>query len=396
MTQQAPLSTEAFPVSAAAESAGLYIYIACPWTPVGGGMFKVADYLIQSQAAQTPPHAAQLRPLDSRGAASPAFSLWVLFTALAKIVRGRLSGRLAGVHVNLAARMSLFRKGAIVAVCRAVRVPVVLHLHADMQSFYASLPAFLQRMTRWVFSVATTVVVIGPVARHFVIHALRVPAQRVAIIINGVPEAVEPRRKPQPGGPQRVLFLGNLSDRKGVVVLLQALSQPGFDRNRLQVVIAGGGDVAGYQAKARALGIDEFVKFEGWCDQEKTARLLAASDLLVLPSFDEVLPLVILEALANRVAVVCTPVGEIPSLLADGVDARFVTPGDAHDLAAVLQEVLHEPAQLEALGHNGRALYEQQFSLPRFFSSVARIHQRSFGVAAQHRDCGAPAEEHAL
>ena len=396
MTQQAPLSSEAFPVPAAADSTGLYIYIACPWTPVGGGMFKVADYLIQSQAAQTPPHAAQLRPLDSRGAASPAFSLWVLLTALVKIIRGHLSGRLAGVHVNLAARMSLFRKGAIVAVCHALGVPVVLHLHADMQNFYAALPAVLQRMTRSVFAMATTVVVIGPVARHFVIQALRVPAQRVAIVINGVPEAIEPRRTPQPGGSQRVLFLGNLSDLKGVSILLQALSKPGFDRGRLQVVIAGGGDVAGYQAKARALGIDEFVKFEGWCDQQKTARLLAASDVLVLPSLDEVLPLVILEALANGVAVVCTPVGEIPSLLTDGIDARFVTPGDVDDLAAVLQDVLKEPAQLEAMGRNGRALYEQQFSLSRFFSSVARIHQRAFGVAAQPRDCGAAAEEHAL
>ena len=396
MTQQAPLSTEAFPIPAATDSSGLYIYIACPWTPVGGGMFKVADYLIQSQAAQTPPHAAQLRPLDTRGAASPAFSLWVLLTALAKIVRGRLSGRLAGVHVNLAVRMSLFRKGAIVAMCRAVGVPVVLHLHANMDHSYSAMPAILQRMTRWVFAMATTVVVIGPVTRHFVIQALRVPAQRVAIVINGVPEAIESRRKSQPGGPQRVLFLGNLSDRKGVSILLQALTDPGFDRSRLQVVIAGGGDVAGYRAKARTLGIDEFVKFEGWCDQHKTARLLAASDVLVLPSLEEVLPLVILEALANRVAVVCTPVGEIPSLLTDGVDARFVTPGDVDDLAAVLQDVLKEPAALEALGHNGRALYEQQFSLPQFFSSVARIHQRAFGVAAQHRESSAPAEEHAL
>jgi glycosyltransferase involved in cell wall biosynthesis len=396
MTQQAPLSNKTFPIPAAAEGCGLYIYIACPWTPVGGGMFKVAEYLIQSQAPQTPPHAAQLRPLDSRGAASPAFSLWVLLTALAKIIRGRMSGRLAGVHVNLAARMSLFRKGAIVAVCRAVGVPVVLHLHADMQEFYVALPYFLQRMTRWVFGMATSVVVLGPVARYFVTRALRVPAERVAIVINGVPEATLPRRKLQPGGPQRVLFLGNLSEGKGVSILLQALSRPGFDRARLQVVIAGGGDVTGYHAKARALGVGEFVKFEAWCDQEKSGRLLAASDVLVLPSLNEVLPLVILEALANRVAVVCTPVGEIPSLLTDGVDACFVTPGDADDLAAVLQEVLREPALMEAMGHNGRALYEQQFSLFQFFSSVARVHQRAFGIAAQHRDCSAPAEERAL
>jgi glycosyltransferase involved in cell wall biosynthesis len=105
---------------------------------------------------------------------------------------------------------------------------------------------------------------------------------------------------------------------------------------------------------------------------------------------------VILEALANRVAVVCTPVGEIPSLLTDGVDACFVTPGDADDLAAVLQEVLREPALREAMGHNGRALYEQQFSLYRFFSSVARVHQRAFGIAAQHRDCRATTGEQTL
>ncbi len=395
MTQQAPLSTEAFQVTSGRESTGQYIYIACPWTPVGGGMYKVADYLIQSQAAQTPGEAAQLRALDTRGGGSAAASLWVLLTALAKIARGRLSGQLAGVHVNLAQRMSLFRKGTVIAFCRALGVPVVLHMHAQMRDFYAGLPEFLQRMTRWVFSLATGVVVIGPVARHFVTEALRVPARRVSIVINGVPEATEPRRKALAGEPQRLLFLGNLSDLKGVSALLRALARPGFDRGRLQVSIAGGGDVAGYRTKARSLGIDGFVTFEGWCDQDKTARLLAQTDVLVHPSFDEVLPLVILEALANRVAVVCTPVGEIPSLLTDDVDVRFVAPGDVDELSETLQEVLGKPALIETLASNGRALYEQQFSLPHFFTNVARIHQRCFGVSARARDDGVAGGERA-
>jgi glycosyltransferase involved in cell wall biosynthesis len=362
---------------------GRYIYIACPWTPVGGGMFKVADYLIQSQASRTPSRAAQLRPLDSRGAGSAAASLWVLTKALAKIMWGRLVGRLSGVHVNMAERMSLFRKGVIIAISRAVGVPVVLHLHAQMRYYYETLPPVLQRMTRWVFSLATCVMVIGPAARRFVIEDLGVPAERVEIIINGVPEATEPRRHAQPGDPQRVLFLGNLSERKGLTNLLRALARPGFDRSRLDVVIAGGGDVEGYRAKAAELGITGFVRFEDWCDQDKAARLLAQSDVLVLPSVDEVLPLAILEALANRVAVVCTPVGEIPSLLTDGVDVCFVEPKDVDGLAAGIQKVLGQPALREALEHNGRALYERQFSLPQFFASVARIHQRYFGVSGQ-------------
>jgi hypothetical protein len=58
-----------------------------------------------------------------------------------------------------------------------------------------------------------------------------------------------------------------------------------------------------------------------------------------------------------------------------------------------LSKVLHEPALMETLGRNGRALYEQQFSLSRFFSSVARIHQRHFGVAAQLSDVRPGAHE---
>ena len=69
------------------EQTGNYIYIACPWTPKGGGMFKVADYLIQAQDHGAP-GAAALRPLDTRGGGNALYSFWILATALAKLLRG--------------------------------------------------------------------------------------------------------------------------------------------------------------------------------------------------------------------------------------------------------------------------------------------------------------------
>lgn len=346
-------------------------------------MFKVSDYLIQWQAVQRPANAAELRPLDSRGGASALFSLWVLLTALAKIFRGRLEGRLAGVHVNVAERLSFVRKALIVVTCRALGVPVVLHLHAQMNGFYDALPGLLQGLMRWVFSLPQCVLVIGPQARRFVTGELQVPPERVEIVINGVPRASEPRREARPDAVQRVLFVGRLSPLKGVDDLLEALARPGFDPSRLEVTLTGPGDVAGYQARARALGIDGFVRFPGWCEQATIARLLAQTDVLVLPSHDEVLPLVVLEALANGVAVVCTAVGEIPSLLTDGVDVVFVKPGDADDIAAGLQKVLDQPELLALLERNGSALYQRQFSMGRFFDRVAQVHRRTFGIAAQ-------------
>ena len=383
-----PLPRDTLPAAAAARPRR-FIYIAAPFTPLGGGMYKVTDYLIQSQAAQRSEGEGQLRPLDSRGPRSPAYSMWVLLTALAKVLWGRLGGRLAGVHVNVAERLSLVRKGTIIAWAHALGLPVVLHLHAQMQRFYRRLPAPLRAVARWVFSLADVVVVIGPAARRFVVEELKVPAERVEIVINGVPTATEPRRRKQPDGVQRVMFLGNLGPLKGVDDLLQALARPGFDRERLEVTIAGGGDVEGYRTQARQLGIDGFVHLPGWCDQGKTAALLANTDVLILPSYDEVLPLVILEALANGVAVICTAVGEVPSVLTDGVDALYVKPGDVDGIAAALQKVVGDPQLRETLEHNGHALYQQQFSLPRFFAAVARVHQRAFGIAARHRDASA-------
>jgi glycosyltransferase involved in cell wall biosynthesis len=364
-------------------SSGRYIYLAGPWTPVCGGIFKVVDYLIQAQAPWASRSCAQLRPLDTRGGGHAFFSMWVLFTALLKISIGRVQGGLAGVHVNIAERLSLVRKGIIVLACRLLGVPVVLHLHAQMRGFYRRLPRPLRRLTSWVFSLASGVIVIGPAAYQFVTEELGVPREHVELVFNGVPEPAEPHRKPRSGDVQQLLFLGRLSDLKGLADLLQALAQPGFDRDRVQLTVAGGGDVAGYQAKARALGIGGQVRFEGLCDQARVARLLAQADVLVLPSYDEVLPLVILEALAHRVAVVCTPVGEIPSVLCDGVNAAFVTPGDVDGLAQTLRRVLEHPSTRESLARNGHALYEQQFSMAHFFTAIARIHRRHFGVAAQ-------------
>ncbi|MDB5929085.1 MAG: glycosyl transferase, group 1 [Polaromonas sp.] len=379
------MKTESIPGAAVTSESESYIYIACPWTPKGGGMFKVADYLIQAQSPFST-RAARLRPLDTRGSGHALASLWILASALGRLVRGRLGGQLAGVHVNMAERLSLFRKSAIVVACRALGIPVVLHLHAaQLQHFYRDLPRPLQGLTRWVFSLPATCLVLGSAARQFVTAELGVPPERVEIIINGVPEPSQPRRAASEDTPRQVLFLGNLSERKGVSDLLQALARPGFDTARLEVTVAGGGDVATYQASARQLGIDSFVHFPGWCDQLQAARLMARADLLVLPSYDEGLPLVILEALANGVAVVCTPVGEIPSVLHDGATACFVQPGDVTGLAAGMQRVLDDPAFRQTLERNGRALYEQQFSLARFFGSVAAVHQRHFGTAGQPR-----------
>lgn len=378
------MQSETAPGALADERARRYIFLACPWGAKGGGMFKVADYLIQSQESIFTVHSAELVSLDTRGDASALSSLWVLTKALLRVVRGRASGRLAGVHVNMAERLSLLRKGAIVVACKLLGIPVVLHLHAaQLHAFFPQLPRPLQALTRWVFTLPECCIVLGTEAENFVIKQLRVPESRVEIVINGVPAPTVPRRNRSAGAVHRLLFVGNLFERKGVTDLLNAVALLRLKDLHIELVFAGGGDVQAYTAKAAALGLEKRVMFVGWSTQTEVARLMAQADILVLPSYDEGLPLVILEALANGVAVVCSPVGEIPSLLCHDVSACFVQPGDVNGLSATLQRVLEQPGLMNLLERNGKTLYLEKFSMPQFFSSIARIHARSFGVSGQ-------------
>jgi glycosyltransferase involved in cell wall biosynthesis len=358
-----------------------FIYLACPYAEMGGGMYKVMDYLFQAQ--NDFPGSPELRILDTRGGGPLLFTPWVLIKAFVKLLRARLAGEVAGVHVNMAERLSVVRKGLLIVFAHHIGVPVVLHLHAaQLHHFYRSLPRLAQWLLRYVFSVANEVVVLGEVSKRFVADGLRVPEERISILINGVPG---PTMRPEPRrheGPMHVLFLGNLMERKGVTDLLDALGRPELAGLEWKATFGGGGDVEKYRAMVAERGLEDRVSVPGWQDQDQASALIWNADILALPSYDEGLPLVILEALARATPVLCTPVGEIPNELTDGKNAVFVTPGDIPGIAAALADLMRHPEKREALALAGRELYEERYAMDAFFNNLLVIYRRNFDRAA--------------
>ncbi len=364
------------------------IFIACPWTPLGGGMFKVADYLIQSQTPQSinKKYQAELSPLDTRGNKHPFLSIFYLSFALIKLLFYRLKGEATGIHVNMAERLSLFRKAIIILFSRLIGVPIVLHLHAaQLHHFYAGLPRFMQTLTRWTFSKANRVIVLGETAKQFVMEDLKVKPESIEIVLNGVPEPVF-KRTPHSvtHNKVRVMFLGNLSERKGVSDLLNAMSiSQAFRDNKAEALFVGDGNINFYKNLAKSLNIEAQVTFTGWADQKEAAQWMATADVLALPSYDEGLPLVILEALGSEVAVLCTPVGEIPHNLTHNQDAVFIEPGNVDNIGKALDKLALDIEFRKKIAYNGRKLYENNFSLDYFSDHIAEIHQQVFGVSSR-------------
>jgi glycosyltransferase involved in cell wall biosynthesis len=158
-----------------------------------------------------------------------------------------------------------------------------------------------------------------------------------------------------------VLTAGRLVSKKGFEYLLDAAGQLARSRPALELIIAGEGDLGpALAARARALGLAH-VRFAGNQPQSEIARLLAAADVVAVPSIrDDAgnvdgLPNFALEALASGTPVVATTAGGLPQAITDGETGRLVPERDATALAAAIDQVLASPDRGRALGAAARA-----------------------------------------
>jgi glycosyltransferase involved in cell wall biosynthesis len=153
-----------------------------------------------------------------------------------------------------------------------------------------------------------------------------------------IPNGVEvPPEVGEEADPPEVLFVGRLSEEKGIRELVRATEG-------LNLAVAGDGPLRDLVPNAL-----------GFVPHDEAQRLLSRAAVVVLPSHREGLPIVLLEAMARGRAIVATPVGGIPSLVEDGVTGLVVPKGDAEALRGAITRLLGNPALRRKLGAAARA-----------------------------------------
>ena len=200
-------------------------------------------------------------------------------------------------------------------------------------------------------------------------HAQRVNVGRSGVDIRYAPPGVDttlfqpdPSRRPESG---HILCVGRLDDpRKNIGLLLEAyvrLPQQLRDRHRL--VLAGAGSPPPtFSQRATDIGLQESVEFVYLPTQAELVALYQQAAVFALPSDEEGLGVVVLEAMACGVPVVSTRSGGPDGILTDGTDGRLVSLDDAGAMAAALADVLVDPEANAAMGRHARATIERVYA----------------------------------
>jgi teichuronic acid biosynthesis glycosyltransferase TuaC len=249
---------------------------------------------------------------------------------------------------------------AAVLLARALGVPAVVKLHGSDINVMAQEPGPRAQLA-WALPRAAAVVAVSrPLADEVV--ALGVAPSRIAIVGNGVDgERFQPRDRAAAraalglGKAPLAVYVGNLKQSKGVLDLLAAVPHLRARVPTAQVALVGGGEArAAVDAAAGPLG--DAARVVGPCAPDDVATWMAAADVVVLPSWAEGTPNVLLEALASGRRVVATRVGGIPDVVPTAQLGTLVPPRDPPALADALAQALvtpYDPAAIAAAGARG-------------------------------------------
>ena len=278
------------------------------------------------------------------------------------------------VHVHFASRGSTIRKCIVSWMALRARRPLILHAHGGgFDQFFLTLPRLVQRLVRNTFARADCFVVVSTQWREFYTRHCGVLTSRVTVLGNPV---VVPATQIDRSGRRLVqfLFLGRISSHKGAFDLLHAFEAlPEEFRTQARLVLAGDGEVDELRKQTRAS--PDRVVIHDWLESEQRDALLEASDVFVLPSRAEGVPMAMLEAMARGLPVVTTAVGGIPDIVSDGREGLIVTPGDDAELRRALQTLIEsEPLRLR-LGQGARTR-AQKNDIAAYSAELTRIYRR--------------------
>jgi glycosyltransferase involved in cell wall biosynthesis len=197
------------------------------------------------------------------------------------------------------------------------------------------------------------------------VHVVHCGLEQAFYDVSPVPIPVAPR----------VVCVGRLSEEKGQLLLLDAASHLASKGINLELVFAGDGDMRPeLESQIAQHNLQGKVRITGWVSSERVRDEILAARGLVLPSFNEGLPVVIMEAMALRRPVLAACVGGIPELVRPGVDGWLFPTGDVEALAATLEEFLATPAGvLEEMAEAGRRRVLERHSVDFEAGKLAQL-----------------------
>lgn len=282
------------------------------------------------------------------------------------------------VHMHSSFGPSFYRSLPFIYMASWAKKPMINHIHgADFDEFYVQASEKKKKLIKRAYSKCAVLIALSAEWKERLSQI--VPAKKITIIENYSvlhEDALSDRLERKPNN--IVLFLGEIGKRKGCYDIPAVVSEVVKVVPDVKFVLGGAGSPMDEQAVKELLdkyGVGDHVVFPGWVRGEEKDRLLRKSDVFFLPSYNEGMPMSVLDAMGYGLPIVSTNVGGIPKIVHDGVNGFFCEAGDTKKMAEGITELLVSLNTAHELGIESMNIVKNRYSLEKHIELIMKTYR---------------------
>ena len=249
---------------------------------------------------------------------------------------------------------SFYRKSLYSFYLKLLKKPVVLHVHAPNLKVFLESNNFNRKLSRRVFNLADKIYVLSRNMYQIVNNYC--DNQNIEIIPNPI-QMVEKNilKKRDSNDKVKILFLGEIGERKGVFDLVKGVAQmTEQQKNKISINICGNKEIKKLETMIEENNLENVCIVHGWVEGEKKKDLLGDSDIFILPSYYEGVPIAILEAMCYSLPIISTNIAGIPDIVRNQRNGIIIEPGDIQGIISSILQMVETPGLIEEFGENSR------------------------------------------
>lgn len=281
------------------------------------------------------------------------------------------------VHIHSSFGPSFYRKLPFIYMASWAKLPIINHIHgAEFDVFYEKADKRKKRLIKKVYGKCNKIIALSSEWKEKL--KMVVPEDRITIIENYsiVHEDAFQEKMSRPCNNQ-ILFLGELGHRKGCFDIPSVIERVAMVIPKVIFVLCGTGresDEHALKELVKEKGIEANVVFPGWVRTERKDMVLRNADVFFLPSYNEGMPMSVLDAMGYGLPVVSTYVGGIPKIVRDGENGFCCEPGDIDGFAKELCHLLSDDTWRRKASKKSIDIIEDEYSLKKHIDRLEALY----------------------
>ncbi|RDX01367.1 glycosyltransferase family 4 protein [Listeria kieliensis] len=273
------------------------------------------------------------------------------------------------IHFHVAQKGSFFRKAFLLAAVPK-KYHTLFHMHASQfDTFYEVQPTFMKKWIGKVFNRVDEVVVLSQEWAQFYWGLTNT---KISIIENAV---FIPKKNPYATNQKLIVTFGKIGERKGSYDILNIAKQVATTMPDVKFILYGDGEVNKIQQKIKDLELSN-ISVGGWLDDKMKSEVMKHAAVHLLPSYQEGLPMAILETMSYGIPNISTDVGGIPQIIQDGENGYTVRPGENQKMARILELFLRSPELQRQLSDKAYQTLNDKFSIDDNFKKWIHLYKK--------------------